>query len=82
MWFTGYKQRISLLKTMVKPERKAHISAAIDSLYHYLRGVGFTLPADIPPASSPKARAGCAEPARPDPWRGMSNRDPTPTVVE
>src|SRR6516225_5693818 len=31
-------------------------------------------------ASSPKARAGCGKPARPDPWRGLwATMIPTPT---
>src|SRR5713101_1812139 len=33
-------------------------------------------------ASSPKARAGCGNSARPDPWRGLcANMIPTPTLV-
>src|SRR5271155_914486 len=33
-------------------------------------------------ASSPKARAGCGNPARPDPWRGLcANMIPTPTEL-
>src|SRR5579864_2914396 len=33
-------------------------------------------------ASSPKARAGCGNPARPDPWRGLcANMIPTPTFT-
>jgi hypothetical protein len=39
------------------PERKAHISAVIESFYRYLCGVGFTLPADIPPLGARPGRS-------------------------